>query len=385
MVTAAQPGPAATRARPESAPPPSPETAQGPGPHPVEDPVGPSAPLGVRNWRWDEPARARTAGVTALALGLVAAWYAHHWLGSARAGTVLLVVACLAGAAGSVLGGLADGARAGDRHRLGYVLLALAGLWGVCGAWVATGTLAVRLAAFASAVALTLVLAGVSTPLGRSALLGAGAVAATAALWETGLLLTDARGTGVVLGALSVFVLGFLPRLALQGAGLLRLDDQRARGTSVSAHEVDTALADNHRQLALVTMTAAASTAAGGWLALERPSPWSVGLVVLLAVLLLARARAYPLTVEVLALTAAAAVLLVRLVVLWGSHATVGPLALFAVLLGGVLMTLVVRVPERTGGMLRRVTDVGESVSVVLLLPFVVGAFGVFGQLLTAF
>lgn len=380
MVTAAQPGPAATRAYPAS------------GARTTADPAA-AAPqsandvprLDLRNWRWDDRARAWAAAAVGVLFGIVAAGYAVHWLGAARAGTVLLVAASVAGAAGAVLGGLARGARVADQRRLGAALLVLAGAWGVCGAWAATGALSTRIAALAAAVALTLVLAGVSTPLGQSALLGAGAVVGTVGLWEFGLLVTDARGTGVVLGALSVFVLGFVPRLALQGAGLLRLDDQRARGASVSAHEVDIALAANHRVLALVTVTAAASTAAGGWWALSRPSPWSVGLALLLAVLLLARARAYPLTVEVLALTGAAGVLLVRLVVLWGSQATVGPLALFGGLVAVALAVLVLRPPEGVGSALRKVTDMGESVSVVLLVPFVVGAFGVFGQLLTAF
>lgn len=381
MVTAAQPGPAATRAHPAN-------VARG-----TASPAATATPrisndvpsLDLRDWRWDDRARAHAAATAGVLFGLVAAGYAVHWLGATRAGTVLLVIASVAGAAGAVLGGLAHGARVAGQRRLGAALLVLAGAWGVCGAWAATGALATRLAALAAAVALTLVLAGVSTPLGQSAFLGAGAVVGTVGLWELGLLVTDARGTGVVLGALSVFVLGFVPRLALQGAGLLRLDDQRARGASVSAHEVDTALAANHRVLVLVTVTAAASTAAGGWWALSRPSPWSVGLALLLAVLLLSRARAYPLTVEVLALAAAAAVLLLRLVVLWGSYATVGPLALFGGLVAVALAVLVLSPPERAGAALQKVTDVAESVSVVLLVPFVVGAFGVFGQLLTAF
>ena len=381
MVTAAQPGPAATRAQPASEARGSAYRAATAMPQTAND----LPPLDLRDWRWDARARARAAATTGVLFGLVAAGYAVHWLGAVRAGTVLLVVASVAGAAGAVLGGLARGAGAAGQRRLGAALLVLAGAWGVCGAWAATGVLATRLAAFAAAVALTLVLAGVSTPLGQSAFLGAGAVVGTVGLWELGLLVTDARGTGVVLGALSVFVLGFVPRLALQGAGLLRLDDQRARGASVSAHEVDTALAANHRVLVLVTVTAAASTAAGGWWALSRPSPWSVGLALLLAVLLLSRARAYPLTVEVLALTAAAAVLLLRLVVLWGSYATVGPLALFGGLVAVALAVLVLSPPQRAGVALRKVTDVAESVSVVLLVPFVVGAFGVFGQLLTVF
>lgn len=148
------------------------------------------------------------------------------------------------------------------------------------------------------------------------------------------------------------------------------------------------ALAATHRGLALATVVTAVSAAAGGWLLTlaDEPSAWTVALPSLVALVLLSRARAFPLVAEVVALFAAAAVLVVRLVVLWMQHAGgAGPLALLVVAAVLPLLVLAVQPPEHVQVRLRRMADLVESIGVVGLFPLAVGVFGVYGQLLNKF
>lgn len=117
-----------------------------------------------------------------------------------------------------------------------------------------------------------------------------------------------------------------------------------------------------------------------------KPSVWTVALPSLVALVLLSRARAFPLVAEVVALFAAAAVLLVRLVMLWMGHAGgAGPLALLCAAAVLPLLVLAVQPPEHVRVRLRRMADLVESIGVVGLFPLAVGVFGVYGQLLNKF
>ncbi|WP_232544188.1 EsaB/YukD family protein [Streptomyces buecherae] len=355
------------------------ETPAAPVVHDVSDETADD--LDVRGWRWDERTRVWAAGAAHLVLALVAAAYARHWLGADETGVPLVVGALVAAAVGAPV------ARWVARP-VGTVLVLLAGGLGVFGAWTVTsssGAQDVRLIAVGSAVVGTLALLGLSTPMGRGALVGAGAVAAAVGGWELGWALTDGYRVGVVLGVGSVLSLGLLPRLALMGAGLTRLDDQRAQGASVSRHGVDVALAATHRGLALATVTAAVSAAAGGWLAVEHADAWTVGVAALLGVVLLSRARAFPLGVEVVVLQAAAVVLVTRLLVLWAERGTTYPLLALAGAALVPLVVLAVRPPDHVRVRLRRLANLVEAVGVVVLVPVAIGAFDVYGRLLDTF
>ncbi len=186
----------------------------------------------------------------------------------------------------------------------------------------------------------------------------------------------------------SVILLGLLPRLALMASGLTALDDRRSGGSSVSRHQVGNALAATHRGLALATIVTAASATAGSWLLTRAatPSVWTVALPSLVALVLLSRARAFPLVAEVVALFTGAAVLVVRLVMVWMEHAGgAGPLAVLCAAAVLPLLILAVQPPEHVQVRLRRIADLVESIGVVGLFPLAVGAFGVYGQLLNKF
>lgn len=354
--------------------------------HDVTDQVADS--LDLQTWRWRPAARRVAAGAATVVFAVIAALLARREfplgaLAGALAGmTVLLLVA----------GALVARLGRGNRSLATALLLVSAGL-GVLSAWTAADAYdwsgALRLAAVAGAVALSLALLGVLSPLGRGGLIGALATAVVTAVWEVvAAAADDPARLGAVMAVFSVVLLGLLPRLALMASGLTGLDDRRSGGASVSRHDVGNALAATHRGLALATLVTAVSAAAGGYLltTADRPTVWTVLLPCLVAVVLLSRARAFPLVAEVVALFAAAAFVAVRLVVLWLDHSGGGgPIAVLCAAALLPLLGLAVEPPEHVRVRLRRTADLIESIGVVGLFPLAVGVFGVYGQLLNKF
>ncbi|MDQ0698538.1 type VII secretion integral membrane protein EccD [Streptomyces sp. W4I9-2] len=355
--------------------------------HDVTDQVADS--LDLQAWRWRPAARRVTAGASTVAFAVIAALLARREF---PLGTLALALAV---ATAVLLVGGALCARIGTGNRgLATALLFVSGGLGVLTAWTAADAYdwsgQARLAAVATAVALALLLLGFFSPLGRGGLIGAGATAAVAAVWEAvAAVEPDPARLGAVMAVLSVVLLGMLPRLALMASGLTALDDRRSGGASVSRHDVADALAATHRGLALATVVTAASATAAGWLLTltPRPTVWTVLLPSLVAVVLLSRARAFPLVAEVVALFAAAAVLLVRLVMLWMEQGSggAGPVVVLGMAALLPLLALAVEPPEHVRVRLRRTADLIESIGMVGLFPLAIGVFGMYGQLLDKF
>ncbi|HBF83236.1 MAG TPA: type VII secretion integral membrane protein EccD, partial [Streptomyces sp.] len=328
------------------------------------------------------------AGAATVAFAVLAALLARREFSLSALAGALTAVTLVLSAAGAVV------ARAGQGSRgLATALLSVSGGLSLLAAWTAADAYAwpgaVRLAAVAGALVLTLVLLGYFSPLGRGGLIGAVSTAAITVVWEAvAAVQEDPARLGAVMAVFSVVLLGVLPRLALMASGLTALDDRRSGGISVSRHEVGNALAATHRGLALATLATAVSAAAAGWLIASagRPTVWTVLLASVLTVVLLSRARAFPLVAEVAALFIAAAVLLVRLMMLWMEHAGgAGAIAVLCVAAVLPLLVLAVEPPEHVRVRLRRTADLVESLGMVALFPLAVGAFGVFGQLLNKF
>jgi type VII secretion integral membrane protein EccD len=348
--------------------------------------------LGGRAWRWGPGARRGTAGVATVGWAIAAGLFALEEYDRSVVAGVLLAMAGLAAVAGAVLG------RA-RRHGLATTLLCVCGALGVLDAWVVVGVSGtssvgpLRLAGAAAVSALTLVLLGTFTPLGRGGLVGGTAVAVTAIGWEAVIAMESGARTseqqarvGAVLAVASVVVLGVLPRLALMVSGLSALDDRRAGGVSVSRHQVSAALTAAHRGLVLATVVMAVSASVAAVLALRSPSVWTAPLAVLVAVVLALRARAFPLLAEVIVLLGAAGVVVMRLVDVWADgHSAAGPLALLVGLAALPFTVLSVEPAEHVRVRLRRGGDLLESLGVIALLPLLVGVFGVYGRLLGTF
>ncbi|MFB4424321.1 type VII secretion integral membrane protein EccD [Streptomyces sp. QL37] len=354
--------------------------------HDVTDQVADD--LDLRAWRWRPAARRATGGVATVVFAVIAALLARREFPlDALAGSLATATFVLL-AAGVLVAKVGQGNRG-----LATALLLLSGAIGTLTAWTAAdaydwpGTL--RLAAVAGAVILTSLMLGYFSPLGRGGLIGAVATAALTVVWEgVAAVQGDPARLGAVMAVLSVVLLGLLPRLALMASGLTALDDRRSGGVSVSRHEVGNALAATHRGLALATLATAVSAAGAGWLITRAGTQtvWTVVLTSVVAVVLLSRARAFPLVAEVVALFAAAAVLVVRLVMLWMQHGGgAGPIAVLVAAAVLPLLVLAVQPPDHVRVRLRRTADLIESIGMVGLFPLAVGVFGVFGQLLNKF
>ncbi|MEU0174519.1 type VII secretion integral membrane protein EccD [Streptomyces massasporeus] len=356
--------------------------------HDVTDEVADD--LGMRLWRWRPAVRRVVAGCATVLCALAAGLLARGHFALSAVGAGLLAVALGYAVAGVLLG------RA-RRHALAATLIVTAAALAVLGIWTCADAYgwdgAVRLAGVAGSVTLALLLAGWLTPLGRGALIGAGAVAGCLAVWEAAIGLQGGAETaaqqarvGALLAVVSVVVLGMLPRLALMASGLTELDDRRTGGVSVSRYQVGTALAATHRGLVLATVVLAVSAGAAGVLVLRAVSVWTVALGVVVMVVLALRARAFPLTAEVVVLLVAAAVVAVRLVVVWGEHtASAGPVAVLGLFAVVPLVVLAAEPAEHVRVRLRRAGDLLESVAVIALFPLVIGVFGVYGRLLGTF
>ncbi|MCX5013166.1 MULTISPECIES: type VII secretion integral membrane protein EccD [unclassified Streptomyces] len=344
--------------------------------------------LDLQAWRWRPAARRGSAGVATVAFMVTAALLARREFALESLAGALTAVTLVLMAAGALISRIGQGNRG-----LATALLLASGGLGVLTAWTAADAYhwsgIARLAAVAGALVLTLVLLGYFSPLGRGGLIGAVATTVITALWEAvAAVQGDPARLGAVMVLFSVVLLGMLPRLALMASGLTALDDRRSGGASVSRHEVGNALAATHRGLALATIATAISAAAAGWLLTlaEKPSVWTVTLPALVAVVLLSRARAFPLVAEVVALITASALLVVRLVMLWTGHGGgAAPLAVLGAAALLPLLVLAVQPPEHVQVRLRRTADLIESVGMVGLFPLAVGVFGVYGQLLNKF
>ncbi|MEW1657955.1 type VII secretion integral membrane protein EccD [Streptomyces sp. NPDC093707] len=354
--------------------------------HDVTDQVADD--LDLRAWRWRPAARRAAAGVATVAFAVVAAVLARREfaLGALAGGLAVVMLVLL------VAGALVAKVGRGNRGLATALLLAAGGL-GVLAAWSAADAYGwpgmARLAAVAGALVLVLVFLGFFSPLGKGGLVGAVTTATITLVWEAvaGVQGDPAR-LGAVMAVVSLVLLGVLPRLALMASGLTSLDDRRSGGVSVSRHQVGTALAATHRGLALSTIVTAVSAAGAGWLltAAGRPSVWAVVLTSLVVVVLVSRARAFPLVAEVVALVAAASCLVVRLVMVWMEHGGgVGPLVVLCVAAVLPLVVLAVELPEHVQVRMRRMADLVESVGMVGLFPLAFGVFGVYGQLLNQF
>jgi type VII secretion integral membrane protein EccD len=344
--------------------------------------------LDLQAWRWRPSARRASAGVATVSFAVITALLARSEFALTALTGVFVAVTLVLLAVGALVAKIGEGNRG-----LATALLLASGGLGILTAWTAADAYhwswTARLAALAASLVLMLVMLGYFSPLGRGGLICAAAIVMIALVWEgVAAVQSDPSRLGAVMAVFSVILLGLLPRLALMASGLTALDDRRSGGISVSRHEVGNALAATHRGLALATIVTAVSAAAGSWLLTlaGRPTVWTVALPSLVALVLLSRARAFPLVAEVVPLLAAAAVLVVRLVMLWMRHGgSAGPLLVLCAAAVLPLLVLAVRPPEHVQVRLRRMADLVESIGVVGLFPLAVGAFGVYGQLLNKF
>ena len=244
-----------------------------------------------------------------------------------------------------------------------------------------------RLGLALAVVAVTTVLVAVLTRDRRPALLGVAVLAVLGCGWVA----LEAAGAsperaGATVAVAGLLALGLLPQLAVLLSGLARLDDRVVDGTVVPVGRAESALDTAHRTLVGGAVAAAAGVAAGGATAAQG-NVWGVLLASVVAVVVLLRARTFPLVLGRVASLVAGAVVTGALLLRWldagGPPAAVGVVLLVVAVLA--LLTLAVEPPEQFRARARVLADRVEALLVLATIPLLVGVFGVYGALLEVF
>jgi type VII secretion integral membrane protein EccD len=185
--------------------------------------------------------------------------------------------------------------------------------------------------------------------------------------------------------AVSVVLCGVLPRLALAASGLTGLDDQVVEGHPRRRDEVAMTVNDAYRLLSWVTVAVAVPIAVTGATLLASDDLWAVGVGLVVIIVSALRTRAFPLSVQQMALWSA--VLAGLLGGLLGQPRLGGPMV--AAILAGISVLVLIMVLARPAphqrAFLRRFGNVIEALSVIALIPLLLGMFGIFSDLLGAF
>ena len=195
----------------------------------------------------------------------------------------------------------------------------------------------------------------------------------------------SAAQAAAVTAALSVVVCGVLPRLALAASGLTGLDDQVVECHPRRRDEVWLTVNDAYRLLSWITFAVALPIAlTAAWL-LASNGLWAVGVGLVVMMVSALRTRAFPLTVQQMALWFA--VLAGLLGGLLGQP-RLDDLQVAAILAGLTVLVVIMvlaRPAAHQRAFLRRIGNAIEALSVIALIPLLLGMFGIFSDLLEAF
>jgi type VII secretion integral membrane protein EccD len=342
--------------------------------------------LDVRAWRWGPAARRWTSTAAAAVILLVAGPIARDALGAHSAVVLLALAAVVLGGAGGMVARFAH-EPLGTALTIGGSVAGVVAVWFAADShdwsgWARWGTAGVVAGAF-------LAVLGLTSALGRGGVAGGLLALALAGLWMAGAAagLPDAR-VAACASVVLVAAIGVLPRFALISSGLATLDDRRSTGAPVARHNVTDALAAAHRGLVIATAAVAVAAAFAGVLLADAATTWTVPLALLLALVLVSRARAFPIALQVISLQAAAVLIVLALLNVWVSHldgAPYGPLITAGVGAAIPLALLTIEPSEHVRVRLRRAADRVEALAVVAVIPVVIGVFGTYGRLLHVF
>jgi type VII secretion integral membrane protein EccD len=195
----------------------------------------------------------------------------------------------------------------------------------------------------------------------------------------------SAAQAAAVTAALSVVVCGVLPRLALAASGLTGLDDQVVEGHPRRRDEVWLTVNDAYRLLSWITFAVALPIALTATWLLASNGLWAVGVGLVVIMVSALRTRAFPLTVQQMALWFA--VLAGLLGGLLGQP-RLDDLQVAAILAGLTVLVVIMvlaRPAAHQRAFLRRIGNAIEALSVIALIPLLLGMFGIFSDLLEAF
>jgi hypothetical protein len=336
--------------------------------------------------RWDD--RARTiAGGTGIAAAFAIAGWLSPWSSPTLAAFALLGAAV-------VLAAIATGLGLGGLRRLSTcVSAAAAGLALPVGSATA-GALAsgpsALLAGIAAALATasTVALLGVGVAHRRRGAASGGALGAVLSSLLLGLLLAgvDAVAASAITGVVAAFATGPLPWIALSSAGLTDLDQRAADGAPPARPRAFAAIDEAYAALTWSVAAVASVLGVTGVALALSGTIWTELLALAFFLVAALRTRAFPLRWQGWLLWAAAGVIAAAAltVLLVGGLGWVG--AGVAVVVAALIATMVlVRPRPHVRARLRGLGNIVETLAVVSLIPLLVGALGIYAELLGMF
>ena len=205
--------------------------------------------------------------------------------------------------------------------------------------------------------------------------------------WSIGERSSDVLvGAAGIAGIITILVLGMLPKIALSASGLASLDDSHAQGRSLLRTDASTAIDAAHGGLVTSTIVCAVSMAASLWLIGGDTThhPFSVPLLAALTLAVWLRARSFPLATERIPLHLAAGVgvvALVRLATTWLPDFNGVFLAVLLALALAVGAGLSVDLPDHSQARMRRFGDTVEAIALFVVIPLLIGYFGIYATL----
>lgn len=344
---------------------------------------------GARPDRWNDRTRLQVAasaiGVLAAAAGMLAP---RTDAAAALAGTVIALIVALVVAVATGLGRMPRVAAYAVAAAAGLSVPLVADAFAFAGAHLAADSaplfgLAALLLAASAVVAVGI---GLGRRL-RGAGAGGGLGMALSALLLV-LVLTGASpvAASAITGSVAAVAIGLLPWLALSSAGLTGLDQRAADGRPVPRAAAGVAIDDAYRALTWSIAAAAAVLAITGATLALSGGPWSTLLAVAFALGAGLRTRSFPLRAHAVLLWGAVAIIALSILAaqLTGPRAWLG-VAVCAAAIVLVAITSLVSPPAHIRARLRGVGNLLESLSVLALLPLLLGALGVYGDLLGMF
>ena len=340
--------------------------------------------------RWDDRARA-VAGGTGIAVAFAVAGLLSPWPSPTVAAFASLVAAV-------VLVSVSTGVGLGGLHRLSTcVSAAAAGLalpagtattsaltsHGFVGAAPLVGGIAAALAT-----GFTVALLGAGVAHRRRGAASGGALGAVLSSVLLGLVLggVDAVAAAAVTGVIAAFATGPLPWIALSAAGLTDLDQRAADGAPPARPRAFAAIDEAYAALTWSVGAVASVLGVTGVVLAFSGTVWTELLALAFFLVAALRTRAFPLRRQGWLLwTAAGAIAAAGLTVLLsGDLGWVGAGA--AIVLAALIATMVlVRPRPHVRARLRGLGNVVETLAVVSLVPLLVGALGVYADLLGMF
>lgn len=238
----------------------------------------------------------------------------------------------------------------------------------------------------AAAVAASVVVLSAGIALRRAGAVAGGVIGVV--LWGL-LLVLLATGVGVVAaaaiaGTVAAFATGLLPWVALSSAQLTVLDQRVADGDRVERGTAAASIDEAYRALTWSVAAVAAVLAATGVVLVVDRGPWPALLALAFALTAALRTRSFPLRGQVRLLWAAAAAPAATAVLVWFPGDWIGVAVCAGVALLVAIAALIdPRPPARAR--LRGLGNVIETLAAVALLPLLLGALGIYDELLGMF